>query len=525
MQNKEKTTIRKISSKRTESLYLIVRGFEVGVASGLVCVAYRFMLQVAEDGLLQVLEYTQGAPVKIAIWLALLAVIGVSVSYINHWEPDAAGSGIPQTAGDIRGYFSLNWWKVTVAKFIGGTLAVFSGLSLGREGPSVQLGGMAAKGAAVLTKADKTTEKRMISCGAGAGMSAAFNAPIAGTMFIFEELHHGLDRSIMCMGIVATVVADFISKIFFGQDNVFAYDAEPLPLRHYWLLLILGALLGVCGTAYNVIMVKAQRLYKSIPKLPNAVKMAMAFVVSGVVGLLLPQITCGGHRMTALLMNDNPQLKMMLLLLAAKFVFGAFSFSTGAPGGTLYPLCILGAYLGGIFGDLAIDTVGLSGDLRQEFVIVGMAGLFASIVRAPLTGIILVFELTGDMNNLLPLATVSLISYAVANVIGTAPFYAILFEKAVEHTDAPVVNVKDSEKVLQSFVIPVGSRVDGKTIADIEWGKHCLIVSIDRNDVPITPKGNTVLKEGDTLVMSISQRRFQQDLRRVYAIINDEEEE
>jgi len=146
-------------------------------------------------------------------------------------------------------------------------------------------------------------------------------------------------------------------------------------------------------------------------------------------------------------------------------------------------------------------------------------------VRAPLTGIILVFELTGDMNNLLPLATVSLISYAVANVIGTAPFYAILFEKAVEHTDAPVVNVKDSEKVLQSFVIPVGSRVDGKTIADIEWGKHCLIVSIDRNDVPITPKGNTVLKEGDTLVMSISQRRFQQDLRRVYAIINDEEEE
>lgn len=524
MQNKEKTTIRKISSKRTESVYLMIRGVEVGVAAGLVCVAYRFMLQVAEDGLLHVLDYIKGSPLRIALWLALLAMIGVLIAYLNQWEPDAAGSGIPQTAGDIRGYFSLNWWRVTLAKFIGGTLAVFSGLSLGREGPSVQLGGMAAKGAAVFTKADKTTEKRMISCGAGAGMAAAFNAPIAGTMFIFEELHHGLDRSIMCMGIVATIVADFISKIFFGQDNVFAYEAEPFPLRHYWMLLLLGAVLGIAGSCYNVLMVKAQRLYKNIPKLPTPVKMALAFVISGVVGLLLPQVTCGGHRMTALLMNDNPQLQLMVLLLLAKFIFGAFSFSTGAPGGTLYPLCILGAYLGGIFGDVAIDSFGFSGVLRQEFVIVGMAGLFASIVRAPLTGIILVFELTGDMNNLLPLATVSLISYAVANVIGTAPFYAILFEKAVEHTDTPVVNTKDSEKVLQSFVIPVGSSLDGKTIADIPWGKHCLIVSIDRNDVPLTPKGNTVLKEGDTLVMSISQRRFQQDLRRVYALINDEEE-
>ena len=521
MQNKEKTTIRKIGSKRTESLYLIVRGVEVGVVSGLVCVAYRFMLQVAEDGLLRVITYVNASPVKIALWLALLAGIGVAVAYINRWEPDAAGSGIPQTTGDIRGYFSLNWWKVTVAKFVGGTLSVFSGLSLGREGPSVQLGGMAAKGAAVLTKADKTTEKRMISCGAGAGMAAAFNAPIAGTMFIFEELHHGLDRSLMCMGIVAAIVADFISKIFFGQETVFAYDAESLPLRNYWLLLLLGVVLGVFGAFYNVAMVKAQRLFKRIPKLPSPVKMALVFVISGVVGLLLPQITCGVHRMTALLMNDNPQLQMLLLLFAAKFVFGAFSFASGAPGGTLYPLCILGAYLGGIFGDLSIDLFGLSGDLRQEFVIVGMAGLFASIVRAPLTGIILVFELTGDMNNLLPLATVSLISYAVANVIGTAPFYAILFEKAVENTDTPVVNTKDSEKVLQTFVIPVGSCVNGRQIAEIDWGKHCLIVSIDRNDMPITPKGDTVLKEGDTLVMSISQRRFQQDLRRVYEIIND----
>lgn len=519
MQNREKTTIRKIGFKRIESIYLIIRGLEVGVASGLICVAYRFMLQIAEEGLDKILLLVKGSPVKIALWLAALALIGVFVSYINKWEPDAAGSGIPQTSGDIRGYFSLNWWRVIIAKFIGGTVTVFAGLSLGREGPSVQLGGMAGKGVSRLTKADITTEKRMISCGAGAGMSAAFNAPIAGTMFIFEEIHHGLDRSIMCMGIVATVVADFISKIFFGQDPIFHYEAEAFPLRFYPLLLLMGVLLGAAGALYNVVMVKSQSLFKKIDKLPPAVKMAGVFIISGVVGLLLPQITCGGHKMTYLLMRENPQLKMLVLLLLAKFLFGAFSFSSSAPGGTLYPLCILGAYLGAVCGDVSIDMLGLNPELRQEFVIVGMAGLFASIVRAPLTGIILVFELTGNMETLLPLATVSLISYAVANVIGTAPFYAILFERAVEKTEVPT-NTKDAEKVLETFVIPVGSGVDGKRIADIDWGKHCLIVSVERNDVPITPKGDTVLKEGDVVVMMISQRRFHQDLSRVYGIIN-----
>lgn len=520
MKNREKTTIRKIEFKRSESIYLIIRGVEVGVVAGLVCSLYRFLLQYAEDYLLKAIDYVKGSPLKTALWLAALTAIGVIVYFIVKWEPDAGGSGIPQTAGEIRGYFSLNWWKVIIAKLIGGTLTVFSGLSLGREGPSVQLGGMASKGAAVLTKSDKTTQLRMISCGTGAGMSAAFNAPIAGTMFIFEEIHHGLDRSLMCMGIVAAIVADFISKLFFGQDTIFHYEAEAIPLRYYWILIIIGAVFGIAGSAYNVIMVKAQKLFKKAERIPGFIKMGIAFLVSGIVGLFAPQILCGGHRMTTLLMQENPELKLIIVLFLGKFIFGVFSFASGAPGGTLYPLCILGAYLGAICGDVSIDIFGLNPELRQEFVIVGMAGLFASIVRAPLTGIILVFELTGNMETLLPLATVSLISYAVANVIGTAPFYAILFEKAVEQTDEPVINTKTAEKVLQTFVIPIGSPLNGKQIKDIEWGKHCLIVSIDRNEIPITPKGDTVLKEGDTVVMTISQRRFQQDLKRVYSIIN-----
>ncbi|MGN1202585.1 MAG: ClC family H(+)/Cl(-) exchange transporter [Eubacterium sp.] len=314
MKEKEKSTFRKIEYHKKESFYLIVRGLEVGVTAGLVSVLYRFLLSFAENKLYTVLDFVKGNPLRIAVWLVILMLIGAVVYFITRWEPMAAGSGIPQINGEVKGYFSQSWWRVILGKLVGGTLSVFSGLSLGREGPSVQLGGMAGKGVARLTKADKTTEIRMISCGAGAGMSAAFNAPLAGIMFVLEEIHHSFDKSILCMGIVATVTADFTSKLFFGQSTTFNYDTVVFPLKYYWLLILIGLFLGVSGVLYNIIMVKMQALYRSVKKIPNYIKLPFVFLVSGVVGLLLPEILCGGHSMEILLMEEHPSLSALILL-------------------------------------------------------------------------------------------------------------------------------------------------------------------------------------------------------------------
>jgi H+/Cl- antiporter ClcA len=378
---------------------------------------------------------------------------------------------------------------------------------------------MAAKGVAKLTKADKTTETRMISCGAGAGMAAAFNAPIAGVMFVLEEIHHSFDKSILCMGIAATVTADFTSKLFFGQSTIFNYDTANIPLRHYWVLIIMGVILGVCGVLYNLVMVKMQDIYKSITKIPNYIKLPIIFLISGIVGLVMPQILCGGHSMVTLLLEEHPTITAMLVLVTAKFLFGAICFASGAPGGTLYPLCILGAYLGAIIGSASINLFGLNPDLWEEFVVIGMAGFFSAIVRAPITGIVLVFELTGNMNNLLPIATVSLISYAVANLIGVNPFYETLLERILQGNNNKPEFHNTDEKVLKTYVIPVGSSLHKKQIMSIDWGKHCLVVSIERNGVSITPKGDTVLKEGDELVVLISQRHLSRDNERLEKMI------
>lgn len=522
MKEKEKSTYRKIEYHKKESFYLIVRGLEVGIVAGLISVLYRFLLSTAEKNLMNILDYVKGNPLKIGIWFALLILIGCFVSFVNRWEPMAAGSGIPQINGEVKGHFSTKWWKVIIAKLIGGTASVFCGLSLGREGPSVQLGGMAGKGVAVLTKADKTTQLRMISCGAGAGMAAAFNAPLAGIMFVLEEIYHTFDKSILCMGIVATITADYTSKLFFGQSTTFNYDTVNFPLRHYWILILIGIILGVSGILYNLIMVKAQDIFKKIKKVPNWVKIPAVFLLSGIVGLIMPEILCGGHNMETLLMDNRPTVQMLLILVTAKFFFGAICFACGAPGGTLYPLCILGAYLGAICGTVSINTFDLSPQLWEEFVVIGMAGFFASIVRAPITSIVLVFELTGNMNNLLPVATVSLISYATANLIGVHPIYEMLLERMLSsNPEKPVFHSTD-EKVLKTYIVPVGSKIGRKTISSIDWGKHCLVVSIERDGVSITPKGDTVIKDGDELVILISQRRFDRDNRKLEVLISGE---
>lgn len=517
MRKKEKSTFRKIEHHRTETFFLIVRGLEVGVVAGLVSALYRFLLSKAESANHAVLTAIAGKPLYIALFLAALAGIGYLVSRLVRWQPLSSSSGIPQITGEIRGHLDAPWWQILLAKIAGGTLSIFSGLSLGREGPSIQLGGMAAKGIAKVTKADKTTQLRMISCGGGAGLAAAFNAPLAGMMFTLEEIHKTLDGNILCMGIVSTITADYISKLFFGQNTVFHYTTADIPLKSYWILLLLGIVLGLAGVGYNALMLLGQ---KWISKIKAPVRMMLVFVCSGVLGLFVPQLLGGGHTMVTLLLQEHPTIKILILLLLGKFLFSLLSFASGAPGGIFFPLLILGTYLGAIYAEAAIAWFGLAPELWQELVVVSMAGFFAAIVRAPMTGIILVFEMTGNLDSLLPLAVVSLTSYTLADLLGSTPIYTALLENLLRPEDkAAARRNRPGEKVLKTYVLPLGSALDGKCIKDIDWGRHCLIVSIERGDTAVTPKGDTTLHAGDTLVVMVSQRRFARDNDRLEALI------
>lgn len=487
------------------SISLVLNGLLAGLAAGAVAIFYRILLNHAENLLFAVIDYTKGHAGLMAVWFLILALMGVLAGKLISWEGMSSGSGIPQVQGEMKGYLNQNWPRILVSKIVGGTLCILGGLSLGREGPSVQLGAMAGKGIARLTKTSATKERYMLTCGAGAGLAAAFNAPLAGVMFSLEELQKNFNSSMLVCAISGCAAADFISKNFFGLLPVFDFHLHSaLPLRNYWLLVLLGLLLGICGAFYNFVMLKGQDLFSAMKNLPARYRIVLPFLLTGIVCYTMPQILAGGHAMIELLYGQRPAVTVMLALLIGKFLFSAFCFGSGAPGGIFFPMLVLGAYIGAIFGTVAIDQTGIESFYMVNFITIAMAGFFTAIVRAPITGILLIAEMTGTFDHFLSLAVVCLISYMTAHLLRSEPIYEsllarILAKNGLQENEGP------ENKVLRSFSVGGDSMACGKEIKEIDWPDHCLIVTLQRGEEEIIARGSTVIHAGDTVTALVDE--------------------
>ena len=280
----KKDIVRTTKYEERFDIILIGEGLLVGAVGGLVVLLYRIALQYAGQWLNQVREYVGHSPIRAAGWFLLLILMAIVVGLLVKWEPMISGSGIPQLEGEMTEKLNQRWWRVLPAKFLGGFLSVFAGLSLGREGPSIQLGAMTGKGISKILKREKSEEKFLLTCGASAGLAAAFHAPLAGVMFSLEEVHKNFSVSVLVSVMTASITADYLASSFIGIEPVFQFEIRhALPQNYYGLILILGVILGVGGAAYNRVTLKTQEIYQKIPFLNNEIKKVMVpFLLSGV---------------------------------------------------------------------------------------------------------------------------------------------------------------------------------------------------------------------------------------------------
>ena len=412
---------------------LITEGLCVGLIGGFIVLLYRVALTFAGNWLIKILSYIKGNPFRCAVWFLILMALAWIVGRLVKWEPMISGSGIPQVEGEVSGRPSQNWKRVLPAKFAGGFLCMLGGLSLGREGPSIQLGAMAGQGISRALGRGKREEKFLMTCGASAGLSAAFHAPLAGMMFAVEEIHKTFSIPILLPVMTASVTADYIASHILGLDPVFHFQiTEYLPQNYYWLLILLGILVGVSGVFYNWGMLKAQELYRKIPFLKETGRLLIAFLTAGVLGLVMPSVLGSGSGLIVSLTKGEMVLGMVVLTLVVKFLFSAVSFGSGAPGGIFFPLLILGALLGAVFAMTGAEFFGLDPVYINNFVLLGMTGFFTAIVRAPLTGIILLFEMSGSISQMLSLSIVSVTAYIVATLMRSEPIYDSLLKRILK---------------------------------------------------------------------------------------------
>lgn len=420
--------------------HLIWHGMAIGVFSGIVVVLFRLLLEHAGALLGSVLAFIKEKPLFIAGWFVVLAVLALIVTILLKIEPNISGSGIPQVEGEIDEQINQCCWRVLICKMLGGLIAIGAGLSVGREGPSIQLGAMVGKGFARFTKITfDGEEKLLMSCGAGSGLAAAFNAPFAGLLFALEELHKGFSTDLIIATLASCCTSDFVSRIVFGVKPVFCFKVQDmLPVKYLPLIIVLGVITGLAGVGYNYCTEKSQQLYDLIK--PKYIRILIPFLLAGVFGLIYPAVLGGGHHLVLEANGLAFTLQAVVLLLIVKFLFSMISFGSGTPGGIFLPLLVMGALIGRLFGDIVPHIMGIDDNLIQYFIILGMAGFFCSIVRAPLTGIVLICEMTGGFSGLLPILLVALTSYVVADFCKAEPIYEQLLNRLVKNQSIKIEN-------------------------------------------------------------------------------------
>ena len=368
---------------------------------------------------------------------------------------------------------------------------------------------MSGQGISRLLDRGKTEERYLMTCGASAGLAAAFHAPLAGMMFAFEEIHKGFSGGLMVSVMTASVTADYICSHIMGLDPVFQFELEHvLPQDHYWLLLLLGALLGVMGALYNKVMLKAQDLYKKPKRLNETGRLLIAFFAAGIMGLVMPSVLGSGGDLIVDLTAGEMAIGLVTLTFVVKFLFSAVSFGSGAPGGIFFPLLVLGALLGGIFAMAGVEVFGMDPVYVNNFVLLSMAGFFTAIVRAPITGIILLFEMSGSVSQMLSLAIVSVAAYITASLLRSEPIYESLLKRILpgRKPQSGKASYAGGQKVLSEFVIMSGSVLEDRTVMEITWPNNCLLVALEREGREMIPRGKTKLQAGDKLTVMTDER-------------------
>jgi CIC family chloride channel protein len=482
--------------------YTLILSAVVGVLAGSMAVLFRVLVEATENlrseaGLQLWHQYH---------WVGMLALIllGGGLGALAAWVtqrfcPEAGGSGIPAVKAILVTSRRLRPARLIPVKMGAGLLALGAGMSLGREGPTVHIGSACAEAFAKLLRLPSRTRRTLIAAGAGAGLAAAFNAPLAGFLFIMEELRRDLSRATYASALVTSMAAVGVTRFFLGYNPTFhGRDFEPLHLKSIPGVILIGLAGGLVGLLFNRSLMAATK-----KKGMRVARGMLAGALGGMLALTLPAATGGGNRLTqSLLLDDgtiSTGLSFLAVLLITKFLFTVLCYSSGVPGGFFAPLLTMGAILGTLLsGPLHTLMPALTPD-AERMATLGMAAVLAGSVRAPLTGVVLVVEMTGEYRTLFSLMLASFIAYALCEVLRCEPIYEDLLARDLKHA-APS---GQTEARLLELSVETGSLLDGSRIDHLTLPQDSLVALVERENEVLVPHGKTRLQAGDRLQLVV----------------------
>jgi CIC family chloride channel protein len=418
-------------------LFFYAAAILVGLLTGLI--GSLFQLAITHTG--DWLSKLQGSLGMLGIpgWfsfpiLTMLMVLGAWF-LVNRVAPEASGSGVQEIEGALMHQRPVRWIRVLPVKFIGGVLSIASNMVLGREGPTIQMGGNIGQVLGRITKFNQKKCDSLVAAGAAAGLATAFNAPLAGVLFVMEEMRKAFPLSFLKFKTVAIscVAATIVLQFMIGNEPSIVMHVFDTPsLASLGLFFILGLVVGVVGIAFNWVLM--QVLFWMDKKTPRE-RLFYVICVAVLVGFLMwlwPDSVGGGYRIIEDSLSMQPGLILLALLFLIRFILTMLCYGTGVPGGIFAPMLALGTLIGlavaAIFGLFLPDITTVHPGM---FAVAGMGALFSASVRAPVTGIVLVVEMTQNYGLILPLMVSCLTATTIVQLAGVAPIYSQLLQRTL----------------------------------------------------------------------------------------------
>lgn len=419
---------------------IILQAVMVGLISGLLVVFFKVSINKLFEFIQNFISQFDLSH-KLLIF-PLITTLGGLISgvLVFKFAPETKGSGIPFVKMVMARMGNITRVRTIVVKFLAGVAGIGTGMSLGREGPSVQLGAGAGALVGKIFKMKGTDQGKLIAAGAGSAIGATFNAPIAGTIFVLEELVNKFSASLLFPVLVATVTASSVARHFLGNNPSFTipYITHDLSFEGISVCIILGIVAGFLGVAFAKIIYKNNEFFEKMDKIPNWLKPAIAGFGIGVIGLFIPYVLGSGNLSVDLLLQHKLALSVVVLVFAVKFFVTPFCFGSGAAGGIFLPMLMLGAFLGYIVASI-FNMFGFHVDV-VVMAMIGMGAFLASVARTPITAVVMVFEMTAGYTHILPIMLSAAIADLIAEKLNHRPIYASLIVNQVKSQEAKLLS-------------------------------------------------------------------------------------
>lgn len=448
-----------------EDRFFLILSVFIGIFSGLAVVCFRVAIDWCRIALVGPLPHPSalriiGAPTAVGLLVAILVI---------HFFPQVRGSGVNQTKAALYIFNGYIPFRNAIGKFLCSALAIGSGQSLGPEDPSLQIGASLASALGRRLELSREKLRLLAPVGAAAGLAAAFNAPISAVLFVIEEVIGRWSAGILGSVVLSAVSSVVVMRWFLGADAIFRV---PVTAFTHPSELIAYAVLGVAGAFAAVVFSRSIGFFRprlrAMPRWTQYFQPALAGFLIGLIGWFgAPQVMGAGYEFIDQAMHDQFGWKFLAILAGLKILATTLSFVSGTPGGMFAPTLFIGAMLGGAVGGVERHFFPLLTVSTGTYALVGMGVLFAAFLRAPMTSVFMVLEVSGNYSIIVPVIVANTVAYVIARSLQRVPIFDVLTRQdglvlpsLEEQREEEILRVEDAMKPAPELILDAAAALE-----------------------------------------------------------------